>query len=121
MKKIKLVLALAFLFAISSNVASAQATDKKAEMKEQMKAAKEKLALTAEQEPKFMEISKKYALKMKEVKDGNQNKREKFKAIKEIQSQKNEEIKVVLSEEQFKTYLQMQEERKAMMKERREE
>jgi lipopolysaccharide export LptBFGC system permease protein LptF len=121
MKKIKLILALAFLFAISSNVATAQATDKKAEMKEQMKAAKEKLALTAEQEPKFMEISKKYALKMKELKDGNQDKREKFKSVKEIQSQKNEEIKTVLSEDQFKTYLQMQEERKAAMKGRMKE
>jgi hypothetical protein len=121
MKNLKLILALTILFTMSANIVTAQATDKKAEMKEQMKAAKEKLALTADQEPKFMEISKKYALKMKEIKDGNQGKRDKFKAVKEIQSQKNEEIKMVLSEEQFKTYLQLQEERRAMMKERREE
>lgn len=124
MKNSKLVFALSLLFMFSFNSIQAQSKPKLSdEQKEavvaQLKADKERLALTKEQEEPFMEISKKYLLQMKDLKQSDENRMEKFKALKEIQSQKNEEMKTLLNESQYVTYLDIQKERRAKLKDRR--
>lgn len=93
--------------------------DQKEAVISQLKVDKERLALTPEQEGPFIEISKKYALKLKDLKASDENRKYKFKKLKEIQGQKNEDIKSMLSNQQFITYLEIQSERKAKLKERR--
>jgi hypothetical protein len=53
------------------------------------------------------------------LKASDENRKDKFKKLKEIQGQKNEDIKSMLSNQQFITYLEIQSERKAKLKERR--
>ncbi|WP_310555671.1 hypothetical protein [Flavobacterium sp.] len=90
----------------------AQETDKRAEMIAQMKSTIEKLNLSTEQEVKFKEISKTFVMKAKEVKESDQNKRDKFKALKAMKDQKNIEMKALLSSEQYEDYLKIMEDRK---------
>ena len=121
MKNIKLAFIITFLFALHSNKAIAQDNNRKEEMIEQMKIAKERLSLSEQQEFTFREITKKYATKLKEIKNSDNSKRDKFKKLKEIKGAKDLEMKSFLSVEQYNTYLQMQEERKAQMKDRKRE
>ena len=117
MKNLKFSLIIAFLLSINSNTINAQENDKKADVVAEMKIAKEKLALSESQEITFKEITKKYGLKMKAVKDSDEPKRNKFKSMKSIKEDKNAEMKTLLSDEQYKVYIELQEERIAKMKE----
>lgn len=119
MKNLKITLFLTILFSINCTLLQAQQNDKKAEMIAEMKVAKEKLALSDTQEITFKEVTKKYGLKMKNVKDSDASKRDKFKNIKSLRDEKNAEMKTLLSEEQYKAYLELQEERMAKMKDRK--
>jgi hypothetical protein len=123
MKKLQSTLALVFFLMIGlTSTAQEKATlsdDKKQEIREQMKMDKERLALTDAQEVTYKEITKKYGAQLKTLRDGSDKKRDKFRKVKEIQEQKNTEMKGLLSEAQYKTYLELQEERRAKMKEMR--
>ncbi len=124
MKNSKLVFALSLLLMFCFNSIQAQSKPKLSEEQKeavvaQLKADKERLALTKEQEAPFMEISKKYLLKMKDLKQSDADRKEKFQALKDLQSQKNEEMKKLLNEKQYATYLEIQKERRAKMKDRR--
>ena len=123
MKKLQSTLALVFFLMIGlTSTAQEKATVsdvKKQEIREQMKMDKERLALTDAQEVTYKEITKKYGGQLKALRDGSDKKRDKFKKVKEIQEQKNAEMKGLLSEAQYKTYLELQEERRAKMKEMR--
>lgn len=121
MKKLQSTLALVFFLMIGLTITAqekkAVSDDQKQEVKEQMKIHKEKLALTDAQEVTYKEITKKYGGQLKAVRNGTDTKREKLKKAQEIQQQKNAEMKTLLSEAQYKTYLELQEERKARIKE----
>ena len=119
MKNLKFVLIITFLLSINSTVIIAQENDKKAQIVAEMKVAKEKLALSETQEITFKEITKKYSLKMKAVKESDATKRDKIKNMKSIREEKNAEMKTFLSDEQYKAYLELQEERIAKMKDRK--
>ncbi len=123
MKNLKITLAVV-LFSLVSNTIFAQEQkleneDAKVEMAKQFKIAKEKLALTPDQEIKYKEISKKYGDKVKEIRNSAADKSVKFKHIKELKSQKDAEMKTFLSESQFKTYLELREERHNKMKDKK--
>ena len=129
MKNLKITFAI-ILFSLVSNSIVAQEQklekeDRKVEMAKQFKIDKEKLALTPDQEIKFKEISKKYGDKIKEIRNSDADKKDKFKQMKELKSQKDAEMNAFLSESQFKTYLELKEERhdrmKDKMKNRKEE
>lgn len=92
--------------------------EQKEEVIDQLKADKERLALTKEQEEPFMEITKKYLLQMKDLKESGADRREKFKMLKDLQKQKNGEMKALLNEKQYATYLDIQKERRAKIKEK---
>lgn len=119
MKNFKLSLIISFLFALNSNAIIAQETDKKEEMIEQLKIAKEQLSLSEKQELSFREITKKYAIKLKEIKNNDSNKQDKMKMLKESRTAKDAEIKLLLTEEQYDKYLQMLEERRSQMTNRK--
>lgn len=124
MKNSKVTFALSLFLSLCFNAMQAQSVsnftdDQKEAVISQLKVDKERLALTPEQEGPFIEISKKYALKLKDLKASDENRKDKFKKLKEIQGQKNEDIKSMLSNQQFITYLEIQSERKAKLKERR--
>jgi lipopolysaccharide export LptBFGC system permease protein LptF len=119
MRNLKLSFIITFLFALNSNNIVAQDNIRKEEMIEQMKMAKERLSLSDQQEFTFREITKKYGVKLKEIKNSEGSKRDKFKKLKESKDAKDTEMKSFLSEDQYNIYLQMQEERKAQMKDRK--
>ncbi len=119
MKNFKLAFIITFLFALHSNKAVAQDNNRKEEMIEQMKMAKERLSLSEQQEFTFREITKRHATKLKEIKNSDDSKRDKFKKLKEIKETKDTEMKSFLSVEQYNIYLQMQEERKAQIKDKK--
>lgn len=94
--------------------------EQRQEFIDQLKADTAKLSLTEEQKPAFMEITKKYAEKAKEVNANTTlSKIDKLKEVKTLRIAKDEEMKTLLSEEQFKVYQEIREERKERRRERR--
>jgi hypothetical protein len=121
MRNLKLSFIITFLFALNSIATVAQDNNRKEETIEQLKMAKERLSLSDQQEFTFREINKKFGVKLKEIKNSEGSKRDKFKKLKESKEAKDAEMKSFLSVEQYNIYLQMQEERKAQMKDRKRE
>lgn len=124
MKNLKFTLAVIIGLAISSNSIQAQTKpampeDRKAEMANQLKLDNEKLALSKVQEASYMEISKKYGEKLKALRGNEEERKAKMKEVKDLRDQKDAEMKVLLSEDQFKKYKEIQEQRKEKMKGRR--
>jgi hypothetical protein len=64
------------------------------------------LIITTHQKASTHEINLKYARQSEELKNKQLSKREKFKALKKIDKEKDGELKLVLTEEQFKVYQQ---------------
>ncbi len=116
-----ILLALFFSATVKAQTEKSLPEDQKEEMLQQMQINKERLALTATQEPTFKDITKKYALKMKELKASNEGKKDKFQKMKAIKNEKNTEMKTLLSDKQYKTYLTLQEERKEKIKDRKKQ
>lgn len=65
---------------------------------------KTELSITAEQEPKVHEINLKYAQQSESVRSQGGSRRSKFKDVKSIDDAKDEELKAILSPEQFEQY-----------------
>ena len=122
MKKLKITFAVLFCILVSNAIVAqeqkSENEDRKVEMAKQFKLAKEKLALSPEQETKFKEISLKYSEKSKSIKNSDIDKSVKRKEMIQLKSEKNEEIKAFLSETQFKTYLELQKEKRDRMKDK---
>lgn len=125
MKNLRLLLAALAVFAFTAN---AQAQDKlkltdaqKQERKAHFEENKKRLALTPEQETPYKEISKKYHEEMKAIRKSEGDRQEKFKKLSEVRDRKNNAIKGILSEKQYQTYLEIQQERKLRMKDKRKE
>ena len=76
------------------------------------------MELTPEQEISFKAINQKYAAEMKGLRQ-TEDRRDKREKGKDLRNRKNEEIKEILSEKQFQTYLEIQKERKWKIKEKR--
>jgi len=91
----------------------------KAEIKKNLEEYAAVLDLSEDQEPKFQEITKKYAKQMIAVKDSDERRMSKFKKVKSIRKDKDAEMKTLLSKEQYKIYLEKQEEMKKRINERR--
>jgi hypothetical protein len=124
MKKFQILFAIALFTAATTVKAQDRpqlTEEQKQELAAQFQQNKERLALNPEQETPFKDISKKYAQEMKTVKESSDDRRDKFKKFKDIRDRKNIEMKGLLSESQYKIYLQIQEERIEKMKERRKQ
>jgi tRNA U34 5-carboxymethylaminomethyl modifying enzyme MnmG/GidA len=111
------------LIGTNTTFAQSRTTNLTEEQKEEIKKNIEEysaaLHLSEEQKPKFEEITKKYAKQMKAVKDSGGRPMSKFKKVKSIRKNKDAEMKQLLSKDQYKVYLEKQEEMKKKMKERR--
>ena len=124
MKSLKIISLLFALFFINSNTTFAQSKganltdEQKEEIAKNIEEYFAALDLTEEQKPKFEEITKKYAEQMKAVKDGGGRKLQKYKKVKSIRENKNTEMKDLLTKDQYKDYLEKQEEMQVKMKER---
>lgn len=123
MKKVKVIFATAIFTAISLNAVAQQKSDvaieKKQEVAAQFQQNQDRLALSKEQQVPYREITKRYAQKMKDLRGNSLEKSQKLEALQGIISEKNAEMKTLLTPEQYKIYLQIQEERKAKMMEKR--
>ena len=112
-----------FLIATNTTFAQSKAANLTEEQKEEITKNLEEYAtainLTEEQKPKFEEITKKYAKQMIAVKDGGDRRMSKYKKVKSIRKNKDAEMKRLLSKDQYKVYLEKQEEMQKKMKERR--
>ena len=117
MKNVKAFLA-SLVLSLIFNAATAQekrklSDEKKQEMVKQMQENKDLLALTNEQQIPFRAITKRYAQRIKDLRGSLMDRQQKMDALKDIMSDKNGEMKTLLSEKQYEIYLQLQEERKA--------
>ncbi|MFT3795797.1 hypothetical protein [Flavobacterium sp.] len=129
MKNLKLVFTALVLLAFMANMQAQEAKPakqrpqlteaQKEERKAQFEENKKRLALSPEQEKSFKEINKKFHQEIKGIKDGEGDRTEKAKKVKEIKDRKDEEVKKILSEQQFKTYLDIQKERHKNRREKR--
>lgn len=82
---------------------------------------KTELSITAEQEPKVHEINLKYAQQTESIRAQGGSRRSKFKDVKSIDDAKDEELKAVLTPEQFEQYrAKKQDMRKKVVKAARE-
>lgn len=129
MKNLKLIFTALLFVAFAGNI---QAQDAKPEkkrpqltetQKEERKAKfeenKKSLALSPEQEKSFVAINKKFKDELKALKETEGDRKEKGQKVKEIKDRKDAEMKKILSEQQFKTYLDIQKERHKHRKEQR--
>ena len=123
MKSLKILSLFFALFLIGVNTGFAQTStanlteEQKEELAKQVEEYFEALDLSEDQMAEFEAITKKYAEQMKAVKEGNGSKVQKAREIKSIGDSKNSEMKKLLSADQYKIYLEKQEEMKKKMKE----
>jgi hypothetical protein len=82
---------------------------------------KSALKLTDDQATKVQDINLKYANKMDELHKSAATKDQKMASMKTDEAAKDAEIKAVLNDSQYKTYLQKKEEMKKEMKEKMKE
>ncbi len=120
MKNVKLILSAILLSSLFSVGVQAQekaavAPEKSQEAKSQGQQNVDRLGLTDEQQRSFREIIKRYAEQMRDVRKSVLTKEEKLTRLNEINLNRDAEVKVLLKEEQYKTYLQLQQERRAKM------
>ena len=109
------------VFALVSNDTLAQEpdtepmppADRAAKLTEWMK---NNLQLTAEQEKPIHEINLKYANKTEELRNTDESRSQKFKKLKDYNEAKDKELKVLLTEDQYKTYQAKKEEVKEEFK-----
>lgn len=76
-----------------------------------------RLDLSEEQQPKFIEISKRYREQFKALKNSSKSRLSKYREYKGKQNNKNSEMKSLLSQEQYEVYLEVQEEVQKKVKE----
>ncbi len=118
MKNLKMILATVLFSVLFSNTIQAQdhpvlAPEKKEEIKNQMQANKDRLALTPEQQVPYRGIIKLFAEKMRELRKSQLTTSEKMIKMQEINAERDAEMKNLLTAEQYKTYLELQEERRS--------
>nr|WP_321406306.1 DUF4890 domain-containing protein [uncultured Carboxylicivirga sp.] len=101
-------------------IASASQAQNRPSPEERVKQQTEQMAkdlnLTEKQKEQVTELNKKFGEKMKKMRDENQGDREKMReAMGAMRTERNTELKKILTDEQYKKYLELEEKR---MKER---
>lgn len=123
MKKTGVTIALVFSLMLAATQLFAQNEVKEMPAEKRAKLQTERmissLKLDAEQTEKVGQINLKYAQKMDPVIQGSGNKMSRFKAFRKINDQKEQELKSVLSSEQFEQFQKQQQEMKDKLREQR--
>jgi cytochrome c556 len=102
----------AVCFAMSAQDRPQMPEEQRQEIVNLMQENKERLALKPEQEEPFKEVSTRYYKEYRAVKNGTEGQTQKFRKVKELQTQKDAEMKKLLDETQYATYLIIQQERR---------
>ncbi|WP_375587351.1 hypothetical protein [Flagellimonas aurea] len=76
----------------------------------------ETLQLSGQKKEDFLSISHKYNEKIKDIGNSEGSKFSKFKALKSLQKEKNDELESLLSKEEFKLFKELQKENRKMLK-----
>lgn len=118
MKRISYCFASMFFFLLMCVEVNAQENlsaqkDKSSENSASMQQPVDRLQLRKDQQVPYREIIKRYAILVRDVRKSALSREEKFKKIDRLESEREAEIKEVLSPEQFKVYLEMKQEQKA--------
>lgn len=117
LKRAGVMLAFSFVMMQASAQKDSTAHSPEARAKTVTDKMKTELTLSDDQYTKAYDINLKYAQKNKEALKGEGTRMSKLKAVKAENTEKNKELKAVLTEEQFTKYKSMQKEMKADMKE----
>jgi len=94
-------------------------TEQKAKIKAQITEDVKKLSLNDGQKKPYKDITIKYAKQLRELKNSGSGRFAKYRKFKSIISAKNKEMKKVLSDYQYDTYLETQEKRLEQLKKKR--
>lgn len=116
----KTAIAALLLVAFQSQAQQRQLTEEqRQELAEQWQENKARLALTPEQEQPFKDITQKFAQQLKAIRESSASRRDKFQQARAVRDGKNKEMKVILTPEQYETYLDIQQERIEKARQRR--
>lgn len=121
MKKIICHLLLFSVFIFTTHLVAAQMPTASERATKTTNWMKSNLQLTDDQIPKVQDINLKYANKMDELKNSTDTKKQKMATMKSDESSKDAELKTVLTDSQYQSWLQKKEEMKKQMKEKMKE
>lgn len=117
--KTRILMALIAIFTMSGlNTFAQEGRPSKEQMKEQRDADVAKLNLSEDQKSTFDEISKRYGKELKAIRQADISREEKMAKAEPLIAAKNKEMNALLDDTQYKTYLEIQDERKKHMKKR---
>lgn len=94
--------------------------DEKIQLAKSIEASCIQLELSEEQIPKYSEIEMKFALQMQSLKSSDQSRISKIKQLKTIVDSMNNEMKALLSEEQYLVFEEIQKKRLGSLRENRQ-
>ncbi len=115
MKKVLILAGMAILLALQSKAQSGLSDAQKA----RLQSYRDKLNLTDEQKPKVRAIDSVYFTGLAGLKQSQQGRLAKYKQFKSLSSTRDQQMKAVLTPQQFEQYQQFREEVKEEMKEKR--
>jgi hypothetical protein len=104
---------------ISSSAQSKMTPEEKEALKAKFAAYKEKLSLSEDQSVKVEAINATYFEGLSQLKNSNERKMSRYKKFKALQSTRDQQMKEVLNEEQYKMYKEFQKEIREDLKESR--
>jgi hypothetical protein len=121
MKNIMTLFAMIVLSIVSTNLSaqSKMTPEEKEELKAKFAAYKEKLNLSEDQSVKVEAINATYFEGLSQLKNSTERKMSKYKKFKALQSTRDQQMKEVLNEEQYKLYKEFQKEMREDLKENR--
>jgi hypothetical protein len=121
MKNIMTLFAMILLAIVSTNLSaqSKMTPEEKEELKAKFAAYKEKLNLSEDQSVKVEAINATYFEGLSQLKNSTERKMSKYKKFKALQSTRDQKMKEVLNEEQYKLYKEFQKEMREDLKENR--
>tara|TARA_Y100000034_G_C6842855_1_gene381479 strand:+ start:635 stop:997 length:363 start_codon:yes stop_codon:yes gene_type:complete len=109
----KLILGLFLLFGAQVFAQGRMSEDVLKKMQEEEIAA---LALNEEQIPDYKEINKNFMEGLKDLRNSGDNRSKRFEQMRKLSEKRDEDLKELLTEDQFKKYTKMQEERREQMR-----
>lgn len=108
----KIILLSVFLIFISNTVSSQNLEFNIEKDMSKIENHMESIKLNDDQKSQFKEINEKYRLKLESIKNSDKTRFVKFQDLKKLRKEKEEEMKLLLSEDQFKVYKEYQKQNK---------
>ena len=102
--KIFVIITSIFLCAILNAQKESLTNENKEKINQQFEEHFKELNLSDQQKSKYIQISKKYGLQIKSLKNSSQSKFNKYRKIKGIKKSKDKDMKALLNHEQYNLY-----------------